>query len=198
MNTKLYINSECKVTYNRTDQANNTYNITQYVVCVWRTRVQNLLSNNLLKLKFDNLSNIKKLDVFFTKEGNTVRLNLPDTLQEQIKIYLQKPKEIENKYKWKISTWEYFDCWDFVCFLKKWGKHGSLHQIEDNWKYEIWDVIWIFNQKTEVQHYALYIWEDLFLSKYWTQPFVISKLEGMHNAYGTNESRKVIGEKIEA
>lgn len=168
----------------------------QYAVWIWRSKITWLLNNSLNDLRFNNLGNLDNLLIHKISDRWIENIQIDEGLKNNIISYLKNQKTIRNTKNWLLTLWDYFDCWEFICFIKNWDLKSNIQYINDDWTYNSWDVIWFWNTENNLQHYALYLWKDLFLQHYWEKPFVICKKEHIISMYGTNVIRKII-EKTE-
>lgn len=166
-----------------------------YHLLIWRKRLHRFYNRDL-KVRFNNLNNTGKLLIsYLTKQyKEPITLNIPEDILNNLKRYLLSREEIE-KNNLKLWWWtnNYFDCSDFVYFLKWWWKWSEMLPISDKDWYKEWEVICIYNKDfNNWHHLAIYIWEWLFLSKYWWLSISITNLEQMLDFYNANASVKTI------
>ena len=147
-------------------------------------------------IRFKNMKNTGKLVILYwdSQTQKFTELLKDNGVLNQLADYLRDREKIHKEYL-KISWWSkaYFDCTDLVYFLKNWKEKDRLKLIEFNWTYNEWDVILIYNENDfdGTNHLAIYIWEWLFISKYWWNDIVMTSLEEMEKYYETNQVRLV-------
>lgn len=140
---------------------------------------------------YDPDNKIKSLKIILYDKLLTQELQLPEEDLQRLLNYL-----IEG------GGDELFDCESFVHYIK-WvdmnhrvlahylfpKKRNISHYATQN--LQVWDCIWIskapINAQTQdkyISHFAYYIWENLFLSKFWTWGNLrICSLKEMYNSY---------------
>lgn len=83
------------------------------------------------------------------------------------------------------------NCTAFCFFMRWWWEEDDMITMWDDWIYKVWDVITIYNKnKEEIEwsvHTSMYVWEWLFLSKFWPgSDLILTSLENMKNFYDTD------------
>lgn len=138
---------------------------------------------------------IKDLKFLIQHDNWNYELNIPDAdrtymlqyliegtppIEFDCQSFIHKSKGVKMRWHWEnfsiiTNKWimekkqpNKLDPWDCVCMFKRFSNNDSTY----NW----------------VQHFAYYIWNGLFISKFWTEGALsISNLQEMHNFYWTKE-----------
>jgi len=121
-----------------------------------------------------NLSNTKKVKIYRKWFDE---LPLDESLLEKLTLYLSNENTIELS---ELNTWIHFDCASFANFIK-WieykdntfepEKYTFLRFRKDILKKGDMIYTWIngkFDVYNTALHFMIYLWEDLYLSKFWT------------------------------
>lgn len=145
------------------------------------------LTDNLWNILFTNLSKTWKTHFLYSTNGREFKyLEISEEISERIWEYIRNI----NKIKWYN-----FDCSAFAHFIS-WAPirdKGVVLELKE-WDYKTinpdklnpWDIVFIWeidnkNTNNWNYHWVIYLWEWLFLSKYWDKMnwFVITDLQAL-------------------
>lgn len=148
---------------------------------IWKNKLSWVYNSNFSWLKFNKL-NDNKFEIYYlnTKENSVIEIPSKNYIFDRLFEYFQKPKEIEEKYIWSHARYnnEYFDCWDFIYYLKWWNKWIQLNPVKFK-EWNIWDVFFTYDPEkiSNTGHFFIKIYDDLYISKLWSLPIIVTNLE---------------------
>lgn len=136
---------------------------------------------------------------YYIKTNDWKLVKIPKNIWEKIQSFFKNKAQIDydNNYK--------FDCYCFALFLswleisKKSFPYNSFYQIHQVWELKSWDIIilwnifrerknsfmvqnWLFVENTSF-HFAVYLWNWLYVSKFETDWVFISDLNLLKSRY---------------
>ena len=141
---------------------------------------------------------ILKLIYFKAKQNKEKELKLNKSDLNRLLSYLKYEKEVKEEYKRPNYK---FDCHSFTHYIKWITQEDDLNL--DNWNFEevkrlkdiskiikwgnILHTIWINKFKNwefqNIEHVAFYLWEWLYLSKFWDMNLMVTNLTQMKKNY---------------
>jgi hypothetical protein len=144
--------------------------------------------------RFSNLSNAKKVEIFLRKWKLLEKVELSEEMLTKISEFIRfelSEKQVRDCIAFAhFINWVDYTIWDsFEKYVERWN---WIDKIDEESSLKVWDTIMIIENNIEekwfkVTHFATYLWNWLYLSKFWDiWNLMVTSLEEMKKFFCWN------------